>query len=202
MTLGISDRHIEQTWRPTVHRYLGLVFWRNMRCHSSGGSDGGGFSRSRAAFLAARVVGAMGHAAFIQDGNRHLMNLDDIGNAVGTGGVSNRDVGLHSGHRELPDHTTPHLIFNSTLGSYAHTSELGVLNVVVMPLRAQITTCIISMRDGEQFARTSGVGVLKSLALPSRANCKHNFTRQGINLDTWEPFHYGARREYVGENVS
>ena len=46
MTLGISDRHIEQTWRPTVHRCFGLVFWRDMSCHTSGGRDGIRFWRS------------------------------------------------------------------------------------------------------------------------------------------------------------
>jgi hypothetical protein len=66
--------------------------------------------------------------------------------------VSNRDVGLHSGRRELLGHTTPHLISNSTLESYAHISRLGVLNVIVLPRRVQMTTCIISMKNGEQFA--------------------------------------------------
>jgi hypothetical protein len=45
--------------------------------------------------------------------------------------------------------TTPHLISNSTLKSYAHTSELDVLKLTVLPLEAQMTACIISMRDGE-----------------------------------------------------
>lgn len=81
--------------------------------------------------------------------------------------------------------------------SYAHTSELDVLNVTVLSLRSQMTICIISIREGEQFARTSGVGVLKSLALSSRANCKDHFTRQSITFDTWELFYHEASRENV-----
>jgi hypothetical protein len=42
------------------------------------------------------------------------MNFDDVGNAsvwyvYRYVDVLDRDVGLHSGRRELPDHTTPHL---------------------------------------------------------------------------------------------
>jgi hypothetical protein len=63
---------------------------------------------------------------------------------------------------------TPHLISNNAFKPYAHILGLGVLNAAMSTLKAQMTTCIISMVDGEHFAHTSGVGVFKSLAVPLR----------------------------------
>jgi hypothetical protein len=40
MTLGISVRHDEHTWRHTVYRCEGSVFWKKISIQSSRGSEG------------------------------------------------------------------------------------------------------------------------------------------------------------------